>query len=148
MKAKYHDFLMVLVVPVIFFACNGNAQYAEVNVANAVVMPSCDVEVFRTVMPDAGPSSFAIRFKSANLALCYDPVRGGINYLWKGDFNLEPTITGKIGQPTLIDGEPFYREKEWHPLRTSKTPDNPAYRFRGYSLKGDTLEFRYTIDGG
>lgn len=148
MKAKYHDFLMVLVVPLIFFACNGNVQDAEFHVANAVVIPSGDVEVFRTVMPDAGPSSFAIRFKSANLALCYDPVRGGINYVWKGGFNLEPTITGKIGKPALIDGEPFYREKEWHPLRTSKMRGNPAYRFKGYSLTEDTLEFRYSIDGG
>jgi hypothetical protein len=43
----------------------------------------------RTIMPDAGPSSFAVSFPEG-VSLCFDPVRLGINYAWLGTVDLDP----------------------------------------------------------
>lgn len=107
-----------------------------------------DVQIYRTIMPDAGPSAFAIRFPDVGLALCYDSVRGGVNYVWHGDFDLSPTVA-KVHDIVEIKGEPFYRETDWHPLRLMEDVEETKtdYRFRGYTVHDGILEFHYNING-
>ena len=73
-------------------------------------------QVFRTFMPDAGPSAFAILL-GPNLALCYDDLRGGVNQVWRGSIDLSPTFQAKINQPAAIRGTPFYKETTVQPVR-------------------------------
>lgn len=108
--------------------------------------PPENLQIYRTMMPDAGPSAFAVRFPEDSLALCYDPVRGGINYVWFGDFNLDPTVEGKINAPVEIAGEPFYYGTKWQPLRmTTNEEINTEYHFLGYTVLDGILVFRYII---
>lgn len=147
MKANHCNIILALTISAMAIACGENPKVAELGPAKTTGIPVPDVQVFRTMMPDAGPSAFAVRFTEAGLAMCYDPVRGGVNYLWKGDFDLQPTVTGKISKLAVVEGEPFYRETAWHPLRSSKSLDEPDYKFLGYSVKEGALEFNYAIDG-
>jgi acetyl esterase len=105
------------------------------------------VTVHRTMMPDSGPSSFAVGF-APGLGLSYDPGRGGVNYIWRGDFaDLGPTWQGKINRPAEIKGEIAYRESVRFPLRIDAPDREPRLEFRGYSLLDDGVEFRYLVDG-
>jgi hypothetical protein len=122
-------------------------------VGNAVLwssnrpVPGAHPFVQRTYMPDAHPGSFAITLPNGP-SVCLDPVRGGINYIWDGDFvDLRPRWLTKQGAPAGIFGEIFYREKMWQPLRLGSPNREPNFHFRGYTLKDGTPEFHYSIDG-
>src|SRR5690606_11192326 len=121
MKANHHTFLLIFIMPVFFIACSERPKDASVSTAKTIGIRPENVQVYRTMMPDAGPSAFAVRFQESGVALCYDPVRGGVNYVWNGGFDLKPTVSGKINKLAVVEGLPFYQEKEWYPLRTSKT---------------------------
>ena len=98
-------------------------------------------------MPEATPGSFAITLPDGP-GLCLDPVRGGVNYVWDGDFvDLRPRWITKEGQPARIFGPVFYREKEWHPLRAGAPGSPPDLQFRGYTVRDGVPEFHYVIGG-
>ena len=44
-----------------------------------------EVQLERTFLPDAHASSFAFGLPGG-VNVCYDPVRGGVNYAWTGGF--------------------------------------------------------------
>ena len=98
-------------------------------------------------MPDSYPGAFAITFPNGP-GVCFDPVRGGINYIWDGEFvDLRPRWRTKQGEPARPIGEVFYRESEWQPMRGG-TPDGPAdFEFRGYALHDGYPEFHYSVGG-
>jgi hypothetical protein len=102
--------------------------------------------VFRTFMPEAGPSAFAVEL-SPELALCYDPLRGGINQLWLGSIDLEPTSRAKINEPAAIRGEVFYQETVEQPWRLNAGEALPKRRFKGYRYVKEAVVFEFTLDG-
>jgi hypothetical protein len=105
------------------------------------------LRVYRTMMPDSGPSSFAVGL-GADFGLSYDPGRGGVNYIWRGEFaDLGPTVRAKINNPAEIRGAIVYRESIRYPLRLNDREREPKFEFKGYSLLGDAVEFRYLLDG-
>lgn len=105
-------------------------------------------QVFRTFMPGAGPSAFGVVL-SPQLALCYDPLRGGVNQAWQGTLDLAPTRRAKINQPAQINGTVFYKETTMQPLRVHDAGKVPERRFKGYAYgrSGDGVTFKYTLDG-
>lgn len=110
-------------------------------------IPGAQPIVQRTFMPDSFPGAIAITFPNGP-GVCLDPVRGGINYIWDGDFvDLRPRWLTKQGAPARVFGETFYREKRWQPLRSGAPGGEPNFHFRGYTLKADGPEFHYQIDG-
>lgn len=122
-------------------------------VANAVVwtsgrpVPGATAAVQRTFMPDAYPGAFAITLPNGP-GVCLDPVRGGINYIWDGDFvDLRPRWLTKQGEPARISGAVFYQEKGWQPLRLGAPNSEPDFHFRGYEMKAGLPEFHYVING-
>jgi hypothetical protein len=122
-------------------------------VANALLwaaarpIPGARPAVQRTFMPDAHPGAFAITLPEGP-GVCLDPVRGGINYIWDGDFvDLRPRWLTKVGEPARIFGEVFYRESEWQPMRAGAPGSEPAYQFRGYSVHDGQPEFHYETGG-
>lgn len=130
----------------------GDPVYRKI-VANAVrwtagrPIPGAQPSVQRTFMPDAHPGAFAITFPNGP-GVCLDPVRGGINYIWDGDFvDLRPRWLTKQGAPARIFGGSFYRENRWQPLRLGAPGGEPNFRFRGYTLQAGGPEFHYEIDG-
>lgn len=103
--------------------------------------------VQRTYMPDSYPGAFAITFPGGP-SVCFDPVRGGINYVWDGDFvDLRPRWLTKQGEPARIFGEVFYREKLWRTLRQHAPDHDSEFRFRGYAMNNGEPDFHYQIDG-
>ena len=102
--------------------------------------------VFRTFMPDSGPSAFAVEL-SSELALCYDPLRGGVNRVWQGSIDLSPTLQAKINQPARIVGQVFYHETLSHPLRFDGPTKAPQHRFRGYRYDKGGVVFEFTLGG-
>lgn len=109
--------------------------------------PAGTVHVHRTMLPDCGPSSFAVAL-GPNLGFSYDPGRGGINYAWQGEFvDLAPTWKAKINQPAEVKGTIAYRESVRFPLRLTRTGGEPKYVFKGYVLLPDAVEFHYLLDG-
>jgi hypothetical protein len=105
------------------------------------------LQVFRTMMPDAGPSAFAVGLPG-EIGFCYDPGRGGINYAWRGAFvDLAPTWKAKINEPAIVRGRIGYREAVRWPLRFNGASGDPRYEFRGYLLLADGVEFHYLLDG-
>lgn len=130
----------------------GDAAYLRI-VANAIrwasgrPIPQARAIVQRTFMPESYPGAFAITFPNGP-GVCLDPVRGGINFIWDGDFvDLRPRWLTKQGEPARIFGPIFYREKALHPLRASGAAADPAWRFRGYRLTDAGPEFHYQIGG-
>lgn len=110
-------------------------------------VPAARPAVQRTFMPDATPGSFAITLPGGP-GLCLDPVRGGVNYVWDGDFvDLRPRWITKEGAPARIFGPVFYREKEWQPFRSGSPGGAPDLQFRGYVLRDGVPEFHYQIGG-
>ncbi|MBI5769369.1 MAG: hypothetical protein HZA93_16365 [Verrucomicrobia bacterium] len=129
-----------------------DAAYLQI-VANAVrwtarrPIPGAQPIVQRTFMPESHPGSFAITFPSGP-GVCFDPVRGGVNFVWDGDFaDLRPRWLTKQGEPARIFGPVFYREKNWQPLRAGAPGREPAFQFRGYRLTAAGPEFHYQIEG-
>jgi hypothetical protein len=113
----------------------------------AFALPVSGVIAVRTMMPEAGPSSFAVGL-GKEFGFCYDPGRGGINYIWSGAFvDLSPTWQGKINKPATIRGEIIYRETGGVPLRLNRPTAAPNYTFRGYAYIPGGIEFHYSIDG-
>lgn len=102
--------------------------------------------VFRTFMPDSGPSSFGVVL-APELALCYDYLRGGVNQVWRGSLELAPTWQAKINQPAKIVGVVFYAEKTVQPLRVNDAVKAPQRRFKGYRLEKHDVVFDFTLDG-
>jgi hypothetical protein len=135
----------------------GNALFADASylqiVANAVLwscgrpIPHARPIVQRTFMPDSYPGSFAITFPNGP-GVCFDPVRGGINFIWEGDFiDLRPRWLTKQGAPPRFFGPVFYRETAWQPQRLGAPTRDANFQFRGYALKPGGPEFRYQIGG-
>jgi hypothetical protein len=125
----------------------------QVMVANAVrwagnrPIPGARPAVQRTFMPESHPGSFAITFPGGP-GVCLDPVRGGITYIWDGDFvDLRPRWITKQGAPARVFGATFYTEKAWQPLRAGSPDDPGMLRFRGYVLKAGVPEFHYEVGG-
>src|SRR5687768_7645481 len=53
-----------------------------------------EVQVERTFLPDAAPSSFAIGLPGG-VNFCFDPVRCSVSYAWTGDYlDLTPARPG------------------------------------------------------
>lgn len=116
-------------------------------VIHAVPLPAADVLVHRTMLPDCGPSSFAVAL-GPNLGFAYDPGRGGVSYAWRGEFvDLAPTWKAKINSPAEIRGTVLYRESVRFPLRLAGAGGEPRYVFKGYVLLPDAVEFHYLLDG-
>lgn len=102
--------------------------------------------VFRTFMPDSSPSAFAVEL-SPSLALCYDPLRGGVGEIWTGRVDLSPTIRAKINEPAKVDGEPFYVPTLVHPLRLGDPSAEAQHRFKGYRYEAGAVVFEFTLRG-
>lgn len=103
-------------------------------------------QVFRTFMPEAAPSAFAVVL-TRELVLCYDSLRGGVNQAWRGTLDLAPTLRAKINQPAAIQGQVFYAESIVQPVRVDDPGKTPERRFKGYRYAGDAVIFDYTLDG-
>jgi hypothetical protein len=114
-----------------------------------VAFARAEVQVERGYLPDAGPSSFAIALPGG-VNFCFDPVRGGVSYVWTGNFvDLAPMRpgTGKFIKPANLLGPVVYREAGAIPLRRGDPTRVPTFKFSGYTLRDNAVEFRYTIDG-
>lgn len=129
-----------------------DASYRRL-VANAVLwsagVPIADAVagVQRTFMPESYPGSIALTLPNGP-SVCLDPVRGGINYVWDGDFvDLRPRWLTKQGAPARIFGDVFYVEKAWQPLRAGSPGAPPDFQFRGYALRDGLPEFHYVVGG-
>lgn len=110
-------------------------------------IPGAVAAVQRTFMPDSYPGSIAITLPNGP-GVCLDPVRGGINYIWDGDFvDLRPRWITKQGESPRLFGEMFYIEKEWQPFRAGSPTASPSFQFRGYTLRDGLPEFHYEIGG-
>jgi len=109
-----------------------------------------EVQIERTYLPlAAAPSSFAIGLPGG-VNFCFDPVRGGVSYVWTGGFiDLTPARPGpgKFIAPAKLLGPVVYRETGFGALRRGDPRQKPAIEFTGYTLHDDAVEFRYTIDG-
>ena len=135
----------------------GDADYRRL-VANSVdwaaarPIPGAKTLLQRTYLNQAYPGAIAITFPQGP-SLCYDIVRGGINYVSDGDFaDLHPWWTGRHGAPirdfgARISGDVFYRENTLAPGTHlgSGTADS-AYHYHGYRMKGLYPELSYTVD--
>jgi hypothetical protein len=109
-----------------------------------------EVLIERTFLPfDAAPSSFAIGLPGG-VNFCYDPLRCAVSYAWTGNFIDIATVRpgmGKKLEPVKLLGPVVYRESGPAPLRAADPARAPAVDFKGYSLRSDAVEFRYTVDG-
>lgn len=108
-----------------------------------------EVQVERMYLPDASPSSFAIGLPGG-VNFCFDPVRGAVSYAWTGGFlDSAPTRpgAGKFIAPAKLLGPVVYKEVGVSPLRRGNPKRVPVVEFSGYSLRADSIEFRYTVDG-
>ena len=107
-----------------------------------------ELRLERTLLPDAAPSSFAVGFPSG-VNFCYDVVRGGVSYIWTGDFvdisSVRPNA-GKAISPVKVLGDVVYRESEYFPLRRNDPQRGVKVDFKGYRLTADAITFVYEID--
>lgn len=110
-------------------------------------IPGARPAVQRTFMPESHPGAFAITFPEG-VGVCLDPVRGGVNFAWEGDFvDLRPRWLTKQGAPSRIFGPVFYTEKAWQPLRAGAPGADSNWRFKGYVLRDGIPEFHYDVAG-
>lgn len=109
-----------------------------------------EVRIERIFMPlEAAPSSFAIGLPGG-ISFCFDPVRGGVSYVWTGGFaDLAPARPGpgKFINAVRLPGPVVYQETGVAPLRRGDPARVPVVTFTGYALRDDAVEFRYTVDG-
>lgn len=109
-----------------------------------------EVRVERGYLPHgAAPSSFAVALPGG-VNFCFDPVRGGVSYVWMGGFlDLAPMRPGpgKFIKPAGLEGPVVHREEGAAPLRRGDPARKPEVMFTGYALRDDAIEFRYTVDG-
>jgi len=107
-----------------------------------------EVQIERTFLPDAHASSFAFGLPGG-VNVCYDPVRGGVNYVWTGGFldltNVRPV--NKLVKAATLLGPVVYRESGPAPLRRGDPQHAPANELKGYTLRDSSVELRYTVDG-
>lgn len=107
-----------------------------------------EVLVERTTLPDARASSFAFGLPGG-INFCYDPIRGGVNYVWTGGFldlaNVRPG-PGKLIKPAQLLGPIVARETGAAPLRRGDPAHIPVIEFKGYTLRSGSVELRYTLD--
>lgn len=107
-----------------------------------------EVQIERTFLPDAHASSFAFGLPGG-VNVCYDPVRGGVNYAWTGGFldlaNVRPV--NKLVKAAVPLGPIVYRETGPAPLRRGAVERTPVVEFKGYTLQEAAVELRYTVDG-
>jgi hypothetical protein len=104
------------------------------------------VAVYRTMMSECGPSSFAVAL-GGDLGFSFDPGRGGVNYIWRGAFvDLEPTWRAKINHPAEVRGTILYRETVRYPLRLERAGREPRFQFKGYVMLPGAVEFHYLLD--
>lgn len=109
-----------------------------------------EVQIERIFMPNhAYPSSFAIGLPGG-VNFCFDPVRGGLSYAWTGGF-IDPSSArngiGKFVDAVKLLGPVVYQESGNAPLRRGDRSRAPVIGFSGYTLRADSVEFRYTVDG-
>ena len=109
-----------------------------------------EVLLERTFLPHgAAPSSFAVGLPGG-VNFCFDPIRGGVNYVWTGDFlDLTPARPGpgKFVSAVKLLGPLVHRESGPAPLRHGDPTRVPGVEFSGYTVHADAIEFRYTLDG-
>jgi len=103
-------------------------------------------EVYRNFMPEAGPSAFGVVL-GPDLALIYDPLRGGVNQVWRGTLDLAPTRRAKINEAAAMVGAVFYQETMGQPLRVGSADTVPVRRFKGYRYQQEAVVFEFTLDG-
>jgi len=107
-----------------------------------------EVQIERTMLPDAHAGSFAFGLPGG-VNVCYDPVRGGVNYVWTGGFidltNVRPI--NKLIKAAALLGPVVYRESGPLPLRRGDAARAPIVEFKGYTLRDSAVELRYTVDG-
>lgn len=112
------------------------------------VAARAEVQIERTFLPDAHASSFAFGLPDG-VNVCYDPVRGGVNYAWTGGFlditNVRPV--NKLVKAAVPLGPIVYREGGTSPLRRGDALRPPVVEFKGYTLQAAAVELRYTVDG-
>ena len=86
----------------------------------AASLGRAEVLIERVFMPlDASPSSFAIGLPGG-INFCFDPVRGGVSYAWRGEFlDLAPARpgAGKFINPAKLMGPVVYQETGLAPTR-------------------------------
>jgi hypothetical protein len=118
---------------------------------SAASAPATNAEILieRTFLPfGAAPSSFAIGLPGG-VNFCFDPVRGGVSYAWTGGFidvaPVRPGMGKRLTAAGLL-GPVVYREAGSAPLRRGDPARPSVVEFRGYMLRGDAVEFRYTLD--
>ena len=110
-------------------------------------VPGATPHLQRTVLPDAHPGSFALTFPEG-VGVCLDPVRGGINYLWAGEFaDSRLRWLTKQGAPARLDGPVWFREPPGPAWRTKPGGPAAAWRFRGLSTRAGMPEFNYEVAG-
>lgn len=111
-------------------------------------LTSDEVLIERTMLPDSHASSFAFGLPGG-ISFCYDPIRGGLNYVWTGGFidlaNVRPV--NKLIKSAALVGTVVYRETGPAPLRRSDPTRVPTVVFKGYTLRPASVELRYTVDG-
>jgi hypothetical protein len=121
-------------------------------IAGALLATSASAEVLleRTYLPfDAAPSSFAVGLPGG-VSFCFDPARCAVSYAWTGGFvDISPIRPGmgKRVEPVKLLGPVVYREAGAAPLRRSEPWRPPTVEFKGYTLRDDSIEFRYLSDG-
>ncbi len=110
---------------------------------------AAEILIERVILPDAGPSSFAVGLPQG-VNFCYDPVRGGVSYAWQGgflDLSAARPGAGKLLKPATLLGEVVYRETAELPLRRGDPGRTPILVFKGYRTRDASIEFHYTVDG-
>ncbi|MEY3608058.1 MAG: hypothetical protein RLZZ447_846 [Verrucomicrobiota bacterium] len=111
------------------------------------LVPGATPSAQRTVMPDAHPGSFALTFPEG-VGVNLDPVRGGINFLWAGEFaDLRPRWLTKQGAPARLDGPVWYRESTEPVWQTAAGGPAATWRFRGHATRAGAPEFDYEVAG-
>lgn len=109
-----------------------------------------EVQLERTMLPfEAAPSSFAIGLPGG-VSFCFDPVRGGVSYVWTGGYLDLATVRpgpGKLITEAKLLGTVAHRESGAAPLRRGDPARVPVVEFKGYTVRDASVEFRYTIDG-
>jgi hypothetical protein len=129
----------------------GTARLALGLLLAALLAPAhAEVRLERTFLPhDASPSSFAVGLPGGT-NFCFDPVRGGVSYVWRGGF-LDLTSVrpgpGKFINAARLLGPIVYQESGHAPLRRGDPGRAPVVEFTGYTLHDAAIEFRYTVDG-
>lgn len=107
-----------------------------------------EVQIERVMLPDARAGSFAFGLPGG-VNICYDPVRGGVNYAWTGGFldiaDVRPV--NKLIKAAKVLGPVVYRETGASPLRRGDAAREPVVEFKGYTLRDSAVELRYTVDG-